>query len=45
MVRIASQEARKRRVPLARSHTSSLAALNSLLSEFCAGRAQAAGSV
>lgn len=41
MVRIASQEARKRRVPLARSHTSSLSALNALLSEFCAGRDRA----
>lgn len=35
MVKIASTEARKRSVPIARSHTSSLAALNSLLQQFC----------
>lgn len=34
MVRIASQEARKRSVPLRRSHTSSLAALNAMLEDF-----------
>ena len=34
MVRIASQEARKRSVPLKRSHTSSLAALNAMLEDF-----------
>lgn len=37
MVRIATDEARRRNVPLARSHTSSLAALNALLGQF-AGR-------
>lgn len=40
MVRIASAEARKRSVPLARCHTSSLAALNTLLSDFCPRRAR-----
>lgn len=35
MVKIASEEARKKNVPLARSHTSSLSALNALLREHC----------
>ena len=38
MVHIASVESRKRSVPLARSHTSSLAALDALLSDFCRER-------
>lgn len=39
MVKIASAEARKRHIPLARSHTSSLSALNALLEQhFSANR-------
>ena len=37
LVQIASDAARKKRVPLARSHTSSLAALDALLRQFCEG--------